>query len=1607
MASSKLSYISNFFNFSFKWIFRLIIALALLICIASLLLQLPAIQKKTARWTTEYLSKKTGANVTLDNLDVSIFTGIELQNLNVVGLDTMLSATELNVKLANPLFTLFNNSLDLKSIELKNAKLNLKKSKVSGKIDFFELIAKFSSPPDGKEKEKLKLDVKTINFENVDLNYMDEASKAQTSINFDLANIDIRSMNVVENTFNIDKIKLYKPSIYTKKGNSLPVVDSPKVNPNDDKKSKLCFALGELIIDKGVLEVQSATKFNRSNFDPQNFKVSGFDFNLKDFVLDNDFEISGGDFSTNFNIDNNFLIKKIGASSFKVVNSNLALSNFEVVTDNSYIATDLVIDYNDLNELKNFGENTIIDLKFKESKIKLSELVYFVPSFEKGRFYQFNKNESININGSLYGKTSNLKGKTLQFNLGQKLDFDGSFGLKNVKEFPESFVNLKVKKLKMDVNFLNEIIPDINLPANFYTLGKINFVGNFDGFLKDFVVNGRLNTEIGTADLDLRLDVKDGNEKANYSGKLNLENFNLKKWSGDEALGLISLSAKIKDGQGLIFKTASAELIATINKFQYKNYDYENIKIDGKLSPKEFIGVLNSKDPNIDFDFNGKVGFDDKTPNFNFQSSITNIDLSALNIRKDIKSIKGKINFVGTGSNLNDILGELKTSDLRIEKLDTVFYFKEASLVSKKIDDKGNKQINFQSDRMKVFLEGKYDFNTIANDAVSIIKANFPYHTKDWKVETKPISINQNFKFDIEVDDPHTILDIAGIKDLDISSIKAKGTLNSSKNEINFAASLPYVSIQGNEFNAIKLLTNSQTKSGDLLIHIDSSKISNRKFKAIDLQLLIKGDNIEFLVDAPNVTDSIQNLTVQGLMKPHPKGYTIDILKNDIKLFNQRWKINNSSKISIGNQFIDLDNFQITDGFRSIEIDDINNKGVVLKLVKLDLLSINPLLKYDKIQFTGEVNSNISINDVFLKSPSVTGNILIPSLTLNGEDFGELTLDISKAVDKQFEAILSISNVNTGQAVKVNARYDVDTKMLNADVKSKKLSLKWLEFILSKGIKDLKGNVDLDARVLGHINDLKIDGDAVANGGSVKIIYLGETYTFDRQKFKVTHEVIDLTGAKLKDSQGNEGVITGVMRHKLFSGFFLDISVFGENVIAINTTKYENPIYYGLGKGELTVDFQGSVDAPQMTINAVTKPGTKINIPIKESKSVSDKSFINYVSKEKFYNQNKDTAVINKQIKVEGISIEMNLTVTEDAEVNMIFDEAKNDIINGFGRGNIKLSMSNKGEFDMFGTYQVSRGKYLFTAFEFVNKPFIIREGGTIRWTGDPVNASINISADYPVRTTLTNFISEYLVTDQLRQAAGVASDVNLSLLIGNTLYNPSVKFNFEFPSLTGELKSYTDTKLRLLKNNEVEFNSQVFGLLVFNSFMPSSTISFANNSFIQSAGINTLSEFVGSQFSLYMTSLINSALEDNGLISGIDFDLDLINSTTSSSLGAAGGTNQTSLLPNEIQVKLKNKFRFLDERLSVNVGGNYVRQTPLSSLSNYIIPEFFIEYALTKDRQLSLKLYGKYDLDEVSFSDRRQKFGLGLRYRSEFGSLRETKTQLTRLFYDSIARPQ
>jgi len=105
----------------------------------------------------------------------------------------------------------------------------------------------------------------------------------------------------------------------------------------------------------------------------------------------------------------------------------------------------------------------------------------------------------------------------------------------------------------------------------------------------------------------------------------------------------------------------------------------------------------------------------------------------------------------------------------------------------------------------------------------------------------------------------------------------------------------------------------------------------------------------------------------------------------------------------------------------------------------------------------------------------------------------------------------------------------------------------------------------------------------------------------------------------------------------------------------------------------------------------------------------------------------------------------------------------------------------------------------------------VLNEGGTISWTGDPYSGTLGMCAKYQLKTSLNSL--------GLDQDSSYRNRIPVDCIIGLTgpIMNPNVKFRFEFPNATEEVKQYVFTKIDT--TNPSEMSQQMLSLLVLNSF--------------------------------------------------------------------------------------------------------------------------------------------------------------------------------------------
>lgn len=1586
-----------------KLLYILLLLFVLIPLLLFFLLQWSPVQNQLINYFSTKISKSIEGEVAIGKVDLDIYDGLQLEGFQLKGKEgkSILFAKSLNVELGKSLYSYFDDEVAIDKVELQSPSLNILTKRGETTSNLQAIIESLASKESKSTSSGgLNINVKEIDVIDASVHILDENKGQEQSISIKRGYISLNSF-LEDDVLDINKILLDEPIVrIVKEGEEYEMDTKSKeiaevIDTIQSNKKELLIKIGELNLVKGIFALDDRNKpINPSDdvLDMAHFEISDIDLAIANFIANGKTDFAFDLDKFDFVDDKGFEMNSLTSKSVKINNQIIDFPDFNFVTDRTNLSKSISFNFDSFEDFKDFEKKVEIKADFSKSNVFFGDIMHFVNKLNKSRFFVQNKNRTVSLSGKVEGPVDNLTGNKMSISVGNQLELDASFTTRKISLRDREFLDFRIKNLKTDIEFLKSFIPGFVPPENFSKLEDIDFKGSFYGYLKDFVVFGSLNSALGDAFLDMRLDIKDGTSLAQYSGELSLEQFDLGKWTDNYDFGIVDFTASITDGKGLTLNSVYSDLYATVESLTFKDYEYKDFVMDAQVDKNNFNGEFSISDENIDFVFDGNIEIKESTPYLDFKANIEKIDFEKLNLSAKPISIKGNIDINGYGNEINDLVGTMIASDISVYANDTLYTMDTVSITALEAGYR-NREIKLFSDIAQVELEGEYQIETLIPAARKILKTNYPHFTQNWKIDKTKQLAEQNLRFDISIFDSRNYFDLLGVSDLSTKDFKAKGAMDTRKGDLSFASTIPFLGFQNNSFWDTQLLISSDHKSGDVLINVDSTVVGATSFNPIDIQSRMKGDTVNFLVSTKEFVDSLQSLDIQGRLLPHPKGYQVNITDNKIEALGGVWSFGQDNTIIFGSNYHKIDNLRITDGKRSITIDDVDNKGIALYLADFNFLTINGIIDYDKMVFAGEGDLSVFVDDIYI-AQNLEANMYVEDFTINDDSYGTLELDVNKDAGNPLSMLFSLGNRN--QELLMNATVDLENdNYVNAKVETKKFPLRIFEYLLGDGIRNTYGGVDLKANIIGPASDLDINGIGLLNGG-VTIIYTGVEYTFEDQEVRVTEEVIDLTGAEIKDPENGVGLITGGLNHSMFRNFVLDATISGTDVVALNTTKYENPLYYGYGKGDMAVKFTGPFHLVNMRITAEAKEGSILNIPIWEGETSTDKNFIKFIKREDLFAEKSEA---EKKFRFEGLDIAINLSMTPEARVNIIFDESRGDVIQGYGRGNMKMNITRYGDFDMYGTYEIERGEYLFTALGAVAKPFQVRRGGLIRWTGDPINATLNIVADYQVRTSMDVFLSEFVVNNpRLQSASRSKTQVELILNLGGTLYSPKVNFDLDFPDIQGELRTTVQSKMRTLNANQAELNSQVLGLIVFNSFLPGNSSQIAlGGTEIGSAGIGTLSEFVSSQASLLFTGLLNEVFADNGLISGFDFDIGLRQNSFN------GISNNNGIAPDEIEVNLKNRFKFLDERLSLDLGGNYVWDDVLNTgVGNYFIGNFVLEYFLTDDRKLKLRMYGRYDYDEFAAAgsrSRRQKYGLGVGYRTEFGSLIDLKQTMAEKF--------
>lgn len=1588
-----------------------------------MILQLPQVQNWAARYATDYLSKQLNTTVTVENVRLNIINGILLEKFYLEDLngDTLLNSEMIRVELDKGLFGLLSNKLEIEEAAINKADFNLRfpfsdqPNNLQFLVDYFAKHQKKQPETEVTTKKPFFLNLKVLHLNDVRFLKSDSLLGQDLEIIVQKGDIFIDSLNFAQKRLafgevnfdgvqlNIDEYYGYMPwdTFLVKRENVYLEYEEEKTNPTDS--ISLLATIRDFNLKNGGFELHNyrnaPVKITPSDrIDYQHLNIYDFNANINNFSF-SQWEFRGQVEQIDFRDGTGFRCEKLAAEEVLVSDNRTEIFGLHLKTPYSDIGDTLIMRYNRYLDFQSFVANVRMDGRFNEAEIALADIMTFAPKLYDNVFFIKNREEVFELDGRLYGKVNRLNGRDLNLKLQNRLLFEGKFNSRDLMVKDEQFMDLDVYRLRTDMQTLRGLIPSFNPPANFNKLGRFDFTGEFFGFFVDFAVTGKMKTPLGRGEMDMQMVLKGGRDNAQYSGGLTLYDFDLGTWSDDLNFGNITFNTKVKQGVGLRLANANAVLEGTIDSLEYKGYNYKNVNLSGRLKQNLFDGDLKVQDRNINLDFRGEIDFTDTIPIFDFYADIHRLALKELNLSKNDLQLSGLVDLTLQDIDPSNILGNAAVRNFNMVRngVDTIQI--DSVIVESNYDENDVKFFTVHSDVLDAEINGEFDIETIPEAFFQFMERNYTEFSRRFGLKSKGLELEDSqFDFELVVHNPKGLIKLADPNLNGFFESKVKGRFDSFIDHLEFDIEIPNSSYANVNFEDMVMFGEATKSEAELNFGVRKTNINNKiELSPIALLGLVNRDTLEFGITSLNLTKILDNLNLNGMFILEKQAdYRIQLYSSNLSILSDNWAISDDNYILLSENKVETKNLELTNKNRKILLESKDKVGLKLSVRNVDMSFINDVWIYDPLTFSGKANVAATVQNIF-KFNNLSAVVTMDSLIINDDDYGKLWVTASAPTIR--DKFLSAVSIKKGtQEITAEGYYyppnhqgeTIATKRqeekilrnyLDYDVSVTDFPINFLEYFLKPSIADTEGLLNVEGRLYGPPNELLATGVGKARDVATTITFLKTRFTAPTGTIVLREKLWDASETVVYDQEGNPAKVFGGITHENLRNLGLDVRIvtMEDKFVALNTEEGDNDYIYGKGVGTGYAKFFGSFRQPEVYISATSAEGTKIVIPVSYSQDAEEVSFIKFRTEEK--KGEEDTTLP----ELRGLNIEMDLVMNETAEVEMVFDKYWGDVIKGIGNGNLKILMDRNGDFQMRGNYIVEQGQYLFTLMNLlVNKPFTVERGGTIDWTGDPYNAELNLKAVYAgLNPTTANFIQEYIVTapSDVQQLARNSTPVGLDMILTGKLLSPTINFDIRFPDLPSELRNYVDTKLRTIRQNQNELNRQVFGLMVLGQFMPS-------NFNIQATdlGINTLSEMLSSQLSMYITEFASELLTDNGFISGIDFDFGY------SQYQFTGIDSPDALESNsEIRGKLKlqlgqNNRWFVTTGLNVDIGTT--RNVPNPTNNSILTGEVMLEYIITNDRRLKLKIYNKTEPDIAG--TRRRKSGLGLSFRKEFDSLSE-----------------
>ncbi len=1473
----------------------------------TLLVSLPSVQNYVVDRATVLLSEKLGTRVEIGRVRLGALGSLRLDGLYIEDFqqDTLLYADKVKIFLAR---IPDKSGVTLRNGVLSNVKLNLKET-TSGVMNIKEVVGRLNIKKN-PDKEPFLLRVEDVRLDNVSL-LIERLQHRNPEYGVDYGNMQINHMSALVDDF---------------------------------------------YLEGGVVGgyIRNFSAVERSGFMVQNFT-------------------------------GRFLVDK----------GVVDLRDFEVMARNSDVRLrSLVLRGEDWPSYRDFIHNVTIEGEIYKTAISSADVAYFAP-----RMLPWNlalRDANVKVKGTVADMSIDVE----NISFGHESSLAAELSLRGLPKVQSAGMSVNLQNLKTNAEDMDMLLSSLMgkaLPAKVQEIagaaGTVIAAGSFSGSMKAFTSDLGFTTQVGNMTLAAQFEnlraktVVDEKGVSHTSPAMSmieadatLNHVNLGTLLKNDVLGDIDASLHfggVSSKAGL-----RGQLRGEVKQIAFNDTDYKNLWLEGTLENKNFSGELSSDTAPIDFSLEGVADLNGEKPVYDFRLHVEDADLHAMNInrRDSVSHLKFDAEIYAVGRNMDEMSGTVEVSKGSYRYNADTLDVGSVRLTSQSSEVR--RQLSLESD----FVDGTFSGPTTYADLISYMKSAVKKYL--------PNLSNDKYQYVHDEDEQ------GGYSALSLTVKNADALLDAVAQGVHVA--------NGSTLN---FMTNPLTNHLSLRAESEYIEMSNTLIANLDANITNQGDSLALYVQSEDVymgAVHLPQLMIMGgaknnrvvmsagfndeendfkgnvsamarLRRVEPSNMPrmdVYISPSTITTGNKQWRIT-SGGVSIDTAQIVVDDFMVRSSHQLLKVDGVASRRSSDSLrIEMRDFEIEPFMGFPLrlgYEVKGLASGEATIK-ALLDRGELDADLRIDSMTVNSTPVATLGIDAQWDFEQQ-RVRVKMNNLRTSENV-VTGYYAPATKRYYAEGVFDHLPMLMLDPVLKGVVSNTEGEAFAKLEILGQGRQAKLNGVIDVENLATTVDYTNVRYSVPRARINVEDNHLIAASARVYDGERNTGQLNMDLSLEHLSNIAYTMRITPRNMVVLNTTAHDNDLFYGKVYASGVATINGNKKGTTLDLVGTTEGKSQFFMPLSGKSDASNADFVvfekqgvkvdsmNYLLRKKMMYERQRRAT---SAGAGTMNINLALTVTDNAEVQLVIDPTVGDIIKARGNGSLSMRIvPSANVFDMYGDYTITDGSYLFTLQNIINKRFLIESGSTITWTGDPMDARLNIDAIYKLKASLQPLLSTTTL-DNVTRAVPVECIINLT----ERLSNPTVTFDIKVPNADTEIQNAVANLL----NNQQSVATQFMYLLVSGAFYSDAATS---SSIGATASATTGFELLSNQLSNWLSS------DDYNIILRY--------------------RPKSELTSDEIDIGFSKSL--VNDRLLVELEGNYLvdnKMAQSSNMSNFM-GEAYITWLI--DRAGNLKLRGfTQTIDRFDENQGLQETGVGIYYKEDFNNWTDLKRRIRERFMSKRRR--